>query len=138
MTRLDPYPQSPESIDHVRRTRLARAESRPSSKLRPITPEDRKPLQRASGRLRTAAWRCNLDRARRPESDVVGLALLAAVATWPKQSSFDPASVGIVSAAFGDLISRGYDRHEIEQVFKRFRSKLYVAPDLGTSNDKVD
>jgi hypothetical protein len=63
------------------------------------------------------------------------MALLAAVATWPKGSSFDPASVGIVAAAFDDLVSRGYDRHEIELVFKRFRKNLYVAPDAGMSND---
>jgi hypothetical protein len=131
----DPHNQSAESIDQVRRTRLARSESRPSSKLRRSTTEDRKALTRASGRLRTAAWRCDLDTKRRPESDVVGLALLTAVATWPKGLSFDPASIAIVVAAFDDLIARGFDRREIEQVFKRFRKNLYVSPDHGTSND---
>jgi hypothetical protein len=100
----DPHNQSAESIDQVRRTRLARSESRPSSKLRRSTTEDRKALTRASGRLRTAAWRCDLDTKRRPESDVVGLALLTAVATWPKGLSFDPASIAIVVAAFDDLM----------------------------------
>jgi hypothetical protein len=63
------------------------------------------------------------------------LALLAAVATWPKGSSFDAESVGIVAVAFNDLIDRGYDRNEIELVFKRFRSKLCVSVDLRTSNE---
>jgi hypothetical protein len=131
----DPHHQSPESIDHVRRTRMDRSPSRPSSKLRRTPTEDRKPLQRASGRLRTAAWRCGLDTKRRPESDVVGLALLSAVATQSRDVGFDPASVRIVAAAFDDLIQRGFDRAEIEAVFKRFRKNLYVSPDLGTSND---
>jgi hypothetical protein len=134
MTYLDRN-QSPEHIDQVRRTFLERSASRPSSKLRRSPTDDQKAHQRASGRLRTAAWRCTLDAKRRPESDVVGLALLSAVAKWPKGASFDPASVGIVAAAFDDLIDRGFDRHEIEQVFRRFRSKLNVAPNLATSNN---
>jgi hypothetical protein len=134
MTYLDPY-QSDAELDSVRRSYFERSTSRPSSKLRRNPPDDRKPSRKASGRLRTAAWRCSLDAKRRPESDVIGLALLSAVATWPKGSSFDVESVGIVAAAFNDLIDRGYDRHEIELVFKRFRSKLCVSPDLGTSNE---
>jgi hypothetical protein len=135
MTYLDPYQSSDAELDSVRRSHFERATSRPSSKLRRNPPDDRKPSRKASGRLRTAAWRCSLDAKRRPESDVIGLALLSAVATWPKGSSFDAESVGIIAAAFNDLIERGYDRHEIELVFKRFRSKLCVSPDLGTSND---
>ena len=122
MTYLDPR-QSPEHLDQVHRTYLERSASRPSSKLRQST-EDRKAHRRASGRLRTAAWRCALDTKRRPESDVVGLALLSAVAKWQKGTPFDPESIGVVAAAFDDLIARGFDRHEIEQVFRRFRSKL--------------
>src|ERR1700688_2988138 len=99
MTYLAPN-QSPEHIDQVRRTYLERSASRPSSKLPRSPTEDRKAHQRASGRLRTAAWRCTLDAKRRPESDVVGLALLSAVAKWQKGTPFDPASIGVVAAAF--------------------------------------
>jgi len=135
MSYLDPYQQSPETIDQVRRTHLERSASRPSSKLRRSTPEIAKPRQKALGRLRTAAWRCSLDAKRRPESDVVAMALLAAVATQSKDVGFDPASVRIVAAAFDDLISRGYDRREIELVFRRFRKNLNVVPDHGSTND---
>jgi hypothetical protein len=135
MTYLDPHQSDAELIDSVRRSHFERATSRPRSKLGRNPPDDRKPARKASGRLRTAAWRCSLDAKRCPESDVVGLALLAAVATWPKGSSFDAESVGIVAVAFNDLIDRGYDRNEIELVFKRFRSKLCVSVDLRTSNE---
>jgi hypothetical protein len=124
-----------DHIDLVRRTHLERSTSRPNSKQRKSAPEDKKVSRRASGRLRTAAWRCSLDAKRRPESDVVGLALLSAVATWPTGTSFDPASIGIVSAAFNDLIQRGFDRHETEAVFKRFRKNLYIVPDHGSTNN---
>jgi hypothetical protein len=137
VTYLDPYHQSAESIDQVRRTLLERSGSRPVSKLRGPAPENAKPRQRALGRLRTAAWRCSLDTKRRPESDVVGLALLAAVATQDKTIGFDPASARIVGAALDDLISRGYDRNEILAVFKRFRKNLRVAPDVTPSNNVV-
>jgi hypothetical protein len=40
------------------------------------------------------------------------------VAKWQKGSPFDPASIAIVVAAFDDLIERGFDRHEIELVFR--------------------
>jgi len=135
MTYLDPHLQSAEHIDSVRRSHFERSTSRPRSKLGRISPDDRKSSRKASGRLRTAAWRCSLDAKRRPESDVIGLALLSAVATWPKGSSFEPESVGIVATAFRDLVDRGYDRHEIELVFKRFRSKLGVLPDFDMSNE---
>jgi hypothetical protein len=125
----------PEHIDSVRRSHFERAASRPVSKLRRSPTETQNASVRACGRLRTAAWRCSLDAKRRPESDVVGLALLSAIAKWPKGTSFDQASIGIVAAAFDDLISRGYDRAEIELVFRRFRSKLYASPDPATSNN---
>jgi hypothetical protein len=73
-----------------------------------------------------AVYRCMLDTKRKPESNVVGMALLAAVATQNAETGFDPASVGIVSAAFADLIQRGYARNEIEAVFRRIRKKLHL------------
>jgi hypothetical protein len=134
MTYLDPY-ESPEHLDAVRRTHFERSGSRPSAKLRRPAPELKKAHQRASGRLRTAAYRCSLDMKRKPESDVIGMALLVAVATRSSETGFDPVSAGIVSSAFSDLISRGYSRSEIESVFKRFRKNFMVRPDYA-SNDK--
>jgi hypothetical protein len=124
-----------EHVDSVRRSHFERATSRPSSKLARSPVDERKPHQRASGRLRTAAWRCSLDAKRRPESDVVGLALLAAVATKAAGYTFDPDSVSIIADAFADLINRGYERSEIEAVFRRFRKNLYVAPEFTTNEN---
>jgi len=126
---------NPNHIDQVRRETFTRSPSRPSGKLRRSPTEPQKALQRARGRLRTAAWRCSLDTKRKPESNVVAMALLAAVATRPKELGFDPASAGIVSAAFDDLVHRGYSRTEIEAVFRRFRKNLMSMPDF-VSNEQ--
>jgi hypothetical protein len=129
MTHFDPYLDTVETIDSVR-GQFERSGSRPTSKLDKSTSIDTKARKRAAGRLRTAVWRCKLDAQKRPESDVVGLALLAAVATQPAGTVLDAGSVSIVSAAFADLIARGYQRSEIEKVFRRFRKKLNIRPDF--------
>jgi hypothetical protein len=135
MTYLDSLDQDPRHIDSVRRSTFTRSESRPSSKLRQPSPEVAKALQQARGRLRQAAYRVSLDTKRRPEAAVVGMALLAAVATRTSESGFDPASVAIVSSAFADLVDRGYSRTEIEAVFRRIRKKLMPAPDFGSNEN---
>jgi hypothetical protein len=119
----------PRHIDRVRLETFTRSPSRPDGKLRRPPTETQKALTRARGRLRTAAWRCSLDTKRKPESNVVAMALLAAVATRSKELGFDPDSAGIVSSAFDDLVSRGYSRTEIESVFRRFRKNL-MSPDF--------
>jgi hypothetical protein len=64
------------------------------------------------------------------------MALLAAVVTRTSLKSLDEASVAIVSAAFNDLMDRGYSRSEIESVFRRFRKNLMDRPADFSSNGK--
>jgi hypothetical protein len=134
MSYIDPTIDSIQTIDNVRLTGFQRAGTRPSGKLRRPPSESTKALQRASGRLRQAAYRINLDRNKKPESNVVAMALLSAVVTQTSAKAFDAASVSIVTAAFADLQERGYERSEIEAVFRRFR-KLLVARLAFASNE---
>jgi hypothetical protein len=120
----------PRHIDSVRLSTFTRSPSRPDGKLRRLPPETQKALTRARGRLRQAAYRCSLDAKRKPESNVVGMALLAAVATRSKEDGFDAFSSGIVSSALEDLVDRGYALSEIKAVFKRFRKNLMPTPDF--------
>lgn len=113
-------------IDRTRRSSFERSGSRPTSRTVPATPKASEDVRRARGRLRTASYRCSLDQRKAPESDVVGLALLAAVVT-SGAADIDAGSVRVVQAAFDDLISRGYSRNEVEAVFRRFRTKLKAA-----------
>jgi hypothetical protein len=135
MTYIDPTIDTIQTIDHVRLTGFQRAATRPSGKLRRPTQDSPKAHRLASGRLRTAAYRINLDRHKKPESNVVGMALLAAVVRQTSMKAFDAASVSIVTAAFADLQDRGYSRSEIEAVFKRFRKMLVARPDFASNKN---
>ena len=135
MPYIDPTIDSPETIDRVRLTAFQRSGSRPSGKLRRPPSDTQKALQRASGRLRQANYRINLDRHKKPESSVVAMSLLAAVVTQTSAKAFDAVSVSIVTAAFADLQSRGYERREIEAVFRRFRKLLIARPDFASNQN---
>jgi hypothetical protein len=112
-----------ESIDRDRGVYFERTGARPVSRLMPVPLKPDKEVLKAGGRRRTAAWRCRLDRRRAPESATVGLALLSAVVSLRKHE-LDDDTAKIVNIAFADLTSRGYDRREIEAVFRRFKRKV--------------
>ena len=134
MPYLDPtINRDPAHLDLIRRTTFERSGTRPDGKLRRSAAETQKAYQRASGRLRQAAYRCSLDTKRKPESSVVAMALLAAVVTRISLKQLDADSVAIVTAAFSDLMSRGYERSEIESVFRRFRKLLKPRPDIASN-----
>jgi|GEM_PF-3681364 len=76
--------------------------------------------QAASGVSRTAAWRLNNDRRGRPESDVVGIALLSSVV----RQKPDATMVDVVHGAIEDLVQRGFDREEVHGVFRRWRRRM--------------
>ena len=111
-----------ESIDRDRLEHFERAGARPKSRLIPVRPTPTHEIVKARGRRRTAAYRCRLDQRHAPPGATVGLALLAAVVSLWKHE-LDDNTTKIVVAAFDDLMARGYDRREIEQVFHRFKSK---------------
>lgn len=120
---MQQHVETMESIDRDRREHFERAGARPVSRLTPVRPAPTKEVLKARGRRRTAAWRCSLDQRHAPESGTVGLALLAAVVSLRKHE-LDDNTAKIVVATFDDLMSRGYDRREIEKVFRRFKTKI--------------
>jgi hypothetical protein len=120
---MQQHVETVESIDRDRLAHFERAGARPLSRVMPAPPKPDKEVLKARGRRRTAAWRCRLDRRRTPESATVGLALLSAVVSLRKHE-LDGDTAKIVNRAFADLIVRGYDRREIEAVFRRFKSKV--------------
>jgi hypothetical protein len=134
MAYFDPtIDRSPEHLDSIRRTTFERSGTRPDGKLRRSAAETQKAYQRASGRLRQAAYRCSLDTKRKPESSVVAMALLAAAVTRLNLKQLDADSVSIITAAFSDLMERGYERSEIEAVFRRFRKMMKPRPDIASN-----
>jgi hypothetical protein len=121
------YAETIATIDKVRLSHFERAGSRPVSRsFKSPTPAD-KPLQKARGRLRQAAYRCSLDRKAAPESDMVGMSLLTA-AVKMKKGELDAGSIRIITIAIDDLVSRGYSRTEVENVFRRIKRRLAASP----------
>ncbi|UYO55198.1 hypothetical protein [Rhodopseudomonas palustris] len=93
---------------------LERAAERPRS----ATTE---PQHAATGAERTAAWRVANDRRRRPESDVVAMALLLAVVRdpTPERQLFE-----VMHEAIEDLVGRGFERDEVHGVIRRWRRRV--------------
>jgi hypothetical protein len=114
-------------LNHRRATEFERSEDRPDS--RTAAPGQRMSLdqKRARDRLRTASWRCQQDRLKRPEANVIAMALLKAVCTASAEG-FDADSKAILGAALLDLHRRGYALAEVKEVMRRLRIR-YKAED---------
>ena len=106
-------------IDEVRRSHFMRAPDRPDARFirLPADPETVKAKQR----LRTAAWRKSLDERGRPTAEQIGSALLVAVCQSADFKKLIQSDVSIVRVAVNDLIGRGFQRKEIEDVMRRIR-----------------
>jgi hypothetical protein len=110
-------------IDKVRLNYFERAGSRPVSRTFQPSKRADEALQKARGRLRQAAYRCSLDRRNAPESGTVAMALLAAAVKITKDE-LDAGSIRLITIAFDDLVSRGYSRSEVENVFRRIKRRI--------------
>jgi len=94
-------------------------------------------IVKAQGRIRTAAWRNNLDRRCAPTNAQIGQALVLALVT----SSFDDltqADRGIVGRALVDLNARGFSVREAQGMLRRLRNRLVDPVDReGEAGDKT-
>jgi hypothetical protein len=86
----------------------------------PMTAEER----RAKDRVRSAAYRQNLDRRRRPERSVVATALLEELVTTYSFAELTSGEVGVVGRMFQNLVDRGFDRREVEDVIRSFKANI--------------
>lgn len=114
--------QTVEQIDEVRREYFERSLDRPQGRVRALS---RQPVElvKAKSRLRTAAWRADLDKRGRPESYQVALQLLVCLIHVARESGFEVADLPETQAAFEKMFTvmadRGFQRSEVEDVIKR-------------------
>lgn len=80
--------------------------------------------RRAKDRLRSAVYRQNLDRRRRPERSVVANALLEELVTTYTLAELTTGEIGVVRRMFDNLVARGFDRREVEDVIRSFKQNL--------------
>jgi hypothetical protein len=119
--------QTIEQIDEARSAYFTRNPDRPQGRVRV---RSRQPVElvKAKSRLRTAAWRLQLDKIGRPESDAVALTLLVCLIDVARESGHQVADLPETRAAFNRMFAvmeeRGYQRSEVEAVIKRLTRRV--------------
>lgn len=96
-----------------------------STEFVPVRRKQDPDIRRAKSQARTAAWRRECDRRRRPEARDIGMAMVSALVTSPNlDHAMTSAELRFVSVALDDLVARGFDREQIKIVLRRLRVRL--------------
>ena len=101
-----------------------RMADRPSTLFVPVRQRQDPEIRRVKAQMRTAAWRQECDRKRKPESRDVAMALLTALVTSEHLTAMTGRELRFVGAALADLEARGFDREQIKLVMRRLRNRL--------------
>lgn len=124
-------------IDGVRRTMFWRDPDRPDARV--LKRRDRVPpeVRRAQGRLRTAHWRSQMDRDKRPTSAQIGMSLVAALVT-ARPEEITETDRGIVGRMLVDLQARGYSVEQAKRTLRKMRTRYVDAGDReGEPDDRA-
>jgi hypothetical protein len=81
-------------------------------------------VSRAKARMRTAAWRAELDRRKRPTASQVGIALAVAFAAHPDFYEIYRLEGSILERALAHLKSNGFSIAEAQDVLRRMRRRM--------------
>ncbi len=115
--------QTVAEIDAARSAYFERSPDRPQARIRV---RSRKPeeIKKAESRMRTAAWRQENDKLRRPEGFAVAMQFLVSTVSLARESglegldAFRPSEAAF-QHALDELVARGFDRDAAKAVFKR-------------------
>jgi hypothetical protein len=112
------------AIDETRQTEHwrdheCRPEARAFRSRGRVAPE----IVRSQTRLRTAAWRNQMDRRRAPDSREIGMALVHALIT-SKLSEITRSDRDLIARMLVDLDARGYSVQEAKATLRRMRNRL--------------
>src|SRR5262245_44714761 len=113
-------------MGEVQRAYFERAPDRPDSKF--MKPRGRVPIEvrRAQGRLRTARWRSELDKRKRPTAEQVGMALVESLVTGEFATLADRSlpDYGLVRRALINLQNRGFDVDQTKEALRKLRNRM--------------
>ena len=112
-----------EQIDAARTAYFERLPDRPSGRVRPPNRQSTE-LAKAKSRLRTAAWRSDLDKRKRPEGAAVAMQFLSSVVDVARITGREGLDAfKMTDAAFEHALDaleqRGFARAECKAVFRR-------------------
>jgi hypothetical protein len=119
--------QTIEQIDEAKVAYFERNPDRPVGRARP---RSRKPVEvlKAESRMRTAAWRKQLDDRRAPEAYHVALQFLLSTIDVARAAGFEVSDMPETKAAFKHsldaLEARGFDREQAMAVYKRLTRRV--------------
>jgi hypothetical protein len=129
--------QTVAEIDRARESYFTRSTDRPQGRIRPRSRQSDE-VKVAKSRLRTAAWRNELDKRGRPESDAVALQLLVCLIHVARDSGYEVADMPETKKAFDRMFSimeeRGFQLAEVKAVIKRLTRR---AGDRDVGHDPV-
>lgn len=110
-------------IDAGRRVYFQRDPDRPDSRFVKSPVRVQPEVRKAQGRLRTSRWRSDMDRAKRPSTRDIGMALAVALATSNlREMTTDERR--LVMRALHDLRDRGFDIEQAKVTMRRLRNRL--------------
>jgi hypothetical protein len=115
--------QTVDEIDKARRQYFARSPDRPCARVRTRSRQP-KEVTRAKDRLKTAAWRHQNDKLKRPEGAAAAMQFLVSTVAVARESGLEGLeafrhSEAAFQHALDELVSRGFDRAECKAVYKR-------------------
>ena len=114
--------QTLAEIDAARQQYFERDPHRPQGRVRARSRKSDE-IKKAETRMRTAAWRNQLDRIGRPESDTVAIQFLMCLIEVGRESGYEVEDLPETRKAFDKLFAvmaeRGFQRGEVEAVIKR-------------------
>jgi hypothetical protein len=121
-------PQTVAEIDAGRQQYFARSPDRPQARVRA---RSRKPdaVLKAESRLRTAAWRHENDKLKKPEGSMVAMQFLVSTVDIARESgaegldAFRPSEAAF-QHALSELVARGFDLEASKAVFRRLTRRV--------------
>jgi hypothetical protein len=109
-------------IDETRTAEYFRDPYRPNARF--ARPRQDPEVSKAKARMRTAAWRAELDRRKRPTASQVGIALAVAFAAHPDFYEIYRLEGSILERALEHLKLNGFSIAEAQDVLRQMRRRL--------------
>lgn len=142
MTKLKLKTLTPEAeaevvqINEIKKTNFFRDPDRPDSRYVRSTVRVPPEVRKAKAALRTARYRSELDRAKRPTTHDVGMALAVALATTDWRSELTSLDYDLLRRALLDLQARGFSIDGAKKTMRRLRIRLIDPADRAGEPDE--
>jgi hypothetical protein len=123
-------------IEETKKTRFYRDPDRPDSRYVRSRVRVAPEVKKAKASLRTARYRSEMDRMKRPTTHDVGMSLAVALATTNWRSMLTPLDYDLLQRALLDLQARGFSIDGAKKTMRRLRIRLVDPADREGEPDE--